>query len=313
MLRLQTSWILDSVNELLTVKSIFMPFFHRFTDLNRLVKLNQVDVNVNSPVDTQSMLARAWFGPDKTTFYEKNIYKFNQVLSSPLDTGGANPFIPWINKLFTRTQIDYLYYWRECAYEMEDEDQREIFWSSVYFIISYWLSNKKHSGTNMWEPDKIMAYYLHTHNDFIKSYNGKPKITNTSLHELEPITTSLTIFPLLFDDDDTDESKQQTIFYAWNHGTADIKQAKNEINAALNKYMVPFNERNDYSLFSKLASKSDSVAFMWSGNNLAPKVYEEVLADPIRRGFNSKYKKSKLLMKAVDKSSDSYDYLLILY
>ena len=114
-------------------------------------------------------------------------------------------------------------------------------------------------------------------------------------------------------EDDNDENKLQTIFYAWNHGISDLKHAKKEINSALNNYMVPFNERNDYSLFSKLASKASSAAFVWSGDSLAPKVYEEVLADPIRKAFKNIFTKSKLLMKAVDKSSDSYDYQLILY
>lgn len=308
MIRMQSSWLLESVEELLQVDSVAIPFFHRFSALNWLSHL-EIPLFVNFPVDSQAMLARAWFDVNKGPFLDKNLHKFNQLLTQPLNKE-TNPFEPWLDKFFTRQQIDYIYYWRESAYEIEDYSQREIFWSAVYQVMSYWLTNKKYRTEVFFEPDKIMAYYLHYHNEFIRGKQNKVEITSKHLSELEAKECSLVLFPLIFDDD-TEEDLLQIIYYAWFHGHADIKLAKKEISLALNRYMIPFNAKSDYSKFLELAEKAASAAFCWTGKELAPRIHEQVIAEPIRNVFKTGFSKSKLYMKSVDKTTDTYDYLLV--
>jgi hypothetical protein len=309
MLRLQSSWLLESASETIQVDSMFIPYFYRFSALNWLNNL-ELPITVNFPIDTQAMLAKSWLEPDRGPFMERNFIRFIQPMDEPLPER-ENPFNPWLDTLFTRQQIDYLYYWREKTQEIKDQVQKEIFWSMIYQVISYWLSNKKADTPMFFEPDKIIAYYLHYRNDFIKDKSNKVKIINHHMEEVKAQESSLALFPLLFDEEN-DENLLQTVYYCWYHGHSNLKQAKKEIDLALNKHMVPFNAKNDYSLFVELAKLSKATAFVWSGKGLAPKVHEQVLAEPIRKAFASTYSHSKLSLKAVDKTTDSYDYLLIL-
>ncbi len=310
MIRLQSSWLLESVSESLLVDSIFIPYFYRFSALNWLSNL-ELPMTVNFPVDTQALLAKSWYEVDRGPFLDRNFSRFIKAMEEPLPEAD-NPFNPWLDKIFNRQQLDYLYYWRIKTQEMKDESQKEILWSVIYQVISYWIANNKAKTQMFFEPDKIIAYYLHYRNDFIKDRRNKIKIVNKPIDAMEPQEASLTLFPLLFEDQDQEQEILQLVYYCWHKGHGDLKKAKKEINASINNYMVPFNVKNDYSLFVNLGSKSKTVAFVWSGKELAPKVYEQVLADPIRKAFATTHGTSKLSMKAVDKTSDSYDYLLIL-
>jgi hypothetical protein len=309
MLRLQSSWLLETAAEVVQVDSIFVPYFYRFSALNWLNNL-ELPITVNFPIDSQAMIAKAWFEADRGPFLARNFSRFIQPMSEPLPES-ENPFNPWLGTLFDRQQLDYLYYWREKTQEIKDTAQKEIFWSVIYQVISYWLSNKKAETSMFFEPDKIVAYYLHYRNDFIKDKGNKVEITNYHINELKPENASLTLFPLLFDEEN-EEDLLQIIYYCWCHGHANLKLARKEIDFALNKYMVPFNAKNDYSLFVNLAKNSSVAAFTWSGKGLAPKVYEQVLVEPIRKAFANTHSNSKLSLKSVDKTTDSYDYLLVL-
>ena len=311
MLRLQSSWLLESVAEISSVDSVFFPFIHRFSVLNWLSR-REISLHVNSPIDSQAMLVRSWLDGSVGKFSEKNIHKFNQVIQRPFDIE-LNPFKSWKDRIFTTQQLDYLFYWREAAYEIEDEKQREIFWATVYQIISYWLSMKNAGLEANLQPAEIMKLTLDSHGRFIVGRDGSLHITCLPLDEVAPGHSSLAVFPLLFEDDDGSENDAQSIFHAWFHGHADQEQARRDIKHALRKYLISFDRPRDFSLHAKLAALADVTVFAWSGLSLPPRLYEQELVRPLREAFSGLYKKSGLSLKAVDKSNDAYDYLLIFF
>ncbi len=311
MLRLQSSWLLESVAEVVGVDSIFFPFFHRFSALNWLSR-KEITLYLNSPVDSQAMLARAWLNCRDQGFSERNLQKFNQVIRKPLELE-MNPFKTWKDRFFSNQQLDYLFYWREAAYEIEDEKQREIFWSSVYQIISYWLTNQKCNNKTHYQPDQIMGYYLNQHQLFIKGRSGRVEVSCIPLEELAVDANPLVVFPLAFEDEENHESELQTIFHAWFHGYADLEQARRDIRSALRHYLFSFEKPSDFSLFTRLASGAECAALTWSGKDIPPKIYEQELVEPLRKAFASKYNLSKLTLKAIDRTADAYDYLLIFH
>lgn len=309
MLRLQSSWLLEAVAEKIGVDSIFFPYFHRFSALSWLSR-KEITLYLNSPIDSQTMLARAWLKCPDGGFSEPNFHKFNQVIRKPLELE-LNPFKLWRDRFFSSQQLDYLFYWREAAYEIENEQQREIFWSAVYQIISYWLTNQKCNNKIFFQPEQIMADCLNQHRAFAKGRAGAIEISCIALEELVVDANPLVVFPLIFEDEESHESELQIIFHAWFHGYADLEQARRDIRSALRHYHFSFEKPSDFSLFTRLASGSDSAVFAWSGRDIPPKIYEQELVEPLRKAFAAKFNTLRLTFKAVDRAIDAYDYLLI--
>ncbi len=311
MLRLQSSWLLESAAEFAGVDSIFFPYFHRFSALSWLSR-KEITLYLNSPIDSQAMLARAWIACRDGGFNERNFHKFNQVIKKPLELE-LNPFKTWKDRFFSGQQLDYLFYWREAAYEIEDEKQREIFWAAVYQVLSCWLANQKSATKIHYLPDQIMAYILNQHRAFVRGRSGRVEISCIALEELAAGKNPLVVFPLVFEDEETSESELQAIFHAWFHGYADLEQARREIRNALRHFMISFARPSDWSLFTRLASGAESAAVTWSGRDLPPRVYEQELIEPIRKAFSARYSSSRLTYKAVDRTCDAYDYLLMFH
>ena len=312
MLRFQASWLLESVNEIDSVESVFFPVFHWFSAFSWLSR-REISLSLNSPIDSQAMLARAWVACQAGGLSEKNRGKFNQKLQNQLEAD-ANPFRSWKDRLFDARQLDYLFYWREAAYEIEDVEQREIFWSLVYHIMSYWLATRKFKPEGSLAPDEMMDVYINRHRDFLKGQNGHLEVFNLPLADLvAPRYNSLTVFPLIFDDDESAESELQAVFHAWYHGHDDFEAARRELKTLLRPILLTIGGANDCTIFSRLASQARMAAITWSGRDLPPKLYEQELVEPFRKEFAAQFRNSRLFLKNVDRSADAYDYLLIFH
>ncbi|MDD3147154.1 MAG: hypothetical protein PHD82_07630, partial [Candidatus Riflebacteria bacterium] len=209
--------------------------------------------------------------------------------------------------------LDYLFYWREAAYEIEDEKQREVFWSSVYQIISYWLANQKFANKIVYQPDQIMAQVLNQHAAFVKGRTGRVEVSCIALEELVADKNPLVVFPIVFEDEESQETELQCIFHAWFHGYADLEQARRDIRSSLRHYYFSFEKKSDFSMFLRLSSEAESAALTWSGSDIPPKIYEQELVEPLRKAFSERYGHSKLFYKAVDRTVDAFDYLLLFY
>lgn len=310
-LRLQSSWLLEAVSEIASVDSVFFPVIHRFSALNWLSR-RDFSLSINALSVSQAMLLRAWLDGKNGAFTDKNLQKFNQQIKNPLDLS-MNPFRAWKDRWFDRQQLDYLFYWREAAFEIEDESQREIFWSTVYQIMSYWLSNRACEIAVECMPDEIMGFMLNRHAEFIRNREAKISITRKNLDELEAVTTDLTVFPLVLGDDDSFENTLQVIFDAWQNGYDDLEQSRRELKFQLRRYQIDLERSNDYCLYTKLSASSQTAVVLWSGIDLPPIFYEQELVRPLQNAFAGRYKNSQLLMKAVDRTCDAYDYLLLFY
>ncbi|EKD84180.1 MAG: hypothetical protein ACD_39C00199G0003 [uncultured bacterium] len=310
-LRLQSSWLLEAVSEVATVDSVFFPIIHRFSALNWLSR-REFSLSVNAVTASQAMILRAWLDGRNGPFSDKNLQKFNQQIKNPLDLS-MNPFRAWKDRWFDRQQLDYLFYWREAAFEIEEETQREIFWSVVYQIMSCWLSNRAGDIQTVCQPDEIMGLMLNRHGEFIRGREAKIEITNSSLDELDARNACLTVFPLIFADEESSETTLQIIFDAWQNGHDDLELSRRELRVQLRRYQISIERPNDYHIFTKLSSNSQIAAMAWSGADLPPTLYEQELVKPMQKAFEKRYTQSRLLMKAVDRSSDSYDYLLLFY
>jgi len=310
-LRMQSAWLLEAVSEIATVDSIFFPFIHRFSAINWLSR-RDFTLSVNAISTSQAMLLRAWLDGSYGAFNDKNLQKFNQQIKNPLDLS-MNPFRSWKDRLFDRQQLDYLFYWREAAFEIEEEPQREIFWAAVYQIMSYWLSNRACEVEVLCQPDEIMALTLSRHAEFIKGREAKVTITCCGLDELKPANSCLTLFPLIFGDEENAEMTLQVVFDAWQNGHDDLEQSRRQIRMQLRRYMIDLAKPEDYYTITRLSANSRITSLIWSGLELPPALYEQELIRPVQKALAERYAKSQLLMKAVDRTCDAYDYLLLFY
>lgn len=310
-LRLQSSWLLEAVSKIASIDSVFFPVIHRFSALNWLSRRG-FSLSVNAVIASQAMLLRSWLDGRNGGFSDKNLQKFNQQIKNPLDLS-MNPFRAWKDRWFDSQQLDYLFYWREAAFEIEEESQREIFWSAVYQIISYWLSNRACEVAVECRPDEIMGLILNRQAEFIRGREAGISITNRSLDDLEAVKAGLTVFPLVFADDDSSENTMQVIFNAWQNGYDDLEQSRREFRVQLRRYQVNLEHPSDYYIYTKLSANSQIAAVIWSGVDLPPTLYEQELVRPLQSAFAGRYEKSQLLMKAVDRTCDAYDYLLLFY
>ena len=310
-LRLQSSWLLEAVSEIASVDTVFFPVIHRFSALNWLSR-REFSLSVNAVISSQAMLLRAWLDGRNGSFSDKNRQKFNQQIKNPLDLS-MNPFRAWKDRWFDRQQLDYLFYWREAAFEIEEETQREIFWAVVYQIMSYWLSNRTCEIAPECQPDEIMGLMLTMHGSFIKGRDAKIEITNRTLDELEAKQAGLVVFPLMFSDEETPEGTLQVLFDAWQNGHDDLELSRRELRVQLRKYLINIERPTDYYIFTRLAGNAQIAALVWSGVDLPPTFYEQELIKPLQKAFEGRYANSRLLMKAVDRSVDAYDYLLLCY
>lgn len=311
MIRLQSSWLLESATEVTSVESIFFPFIHRYSSLNWFSR-REMPMIVNNPLDSQAMLLRVWLESKNGHFSEKNKRKFNQVIKKPLELE-MNPFRDWNERLFNRQQLDYLFYWREAAYEIEDIAQREIFWSSVYAIMSYWISNRKIGRNPTYEPDEIMHYVLNMHKENVTGKDCEIKLLSQQFEEVEPPEVSLAVFPLVFSEEEEEENQLQSIFHAWFHGHADCDLAKREIKNLLRKYSFSLEKKTDFSSYTRLAQNSDVVAICWSGEELPPRLHEQEIIEPFKKEFSGLFSRSKFSIKTINPTTDSFDYLLLFF
>lgn len=311
MLRLQSSWLLESAGEYASVESIFFPFIHRYSSLNWFSR-RELELTVNTPLDSQAMLIRVWLDAKKGAFSEKNRKKFNQIIKKPLELD-MNPFKNWNERIFDRQQLDYLFYWREAAYEIEDQHQREIFWGSVYGIMSYWLSNRKVNRSPAYQPDEIMHYVIKLHKEHCDHQDAELVLMNDPFEILTPPKSSLAVFPLIFNDEEDEEFQLQAIFHAWYHGHADLEQARREIKNHLRFYSFSLEKKTDFETMLKLCQNSEVAAICWSGEDLPPKIHEQEIIEPFRREFVHRFSRSQFSIKTVNPVTDSYDYLLLFF
>ncbi|MEW6710870.1 MAG: hypothetical protein AB1403_13675, partial [Candidatus Riflebacteria bacterium] len=298
-----------SASEIGTVESIFLPFIHRYSSLSWLCR-RDIELSVNSPIDSQAMLLRVWYQAE--CFSEQNRRKFNQVIKKPLELD-MNPFKNWNERWFSRQQLDYLFYWREAAYEIEDHQQREVFWGAVYAIMSYWLGHRQVNVNPVMQPDEIMHHILMMHKETAKTHEGMVKISSSSFEDLEPPVAALTVFPLIFPDDEDEETQLQAIYQAWFHGHSDVEQARRDIRNQLRRYHFSLEKKTDFSEYLRLARDSQIVAVCWSGEELPPRIHEQEIIEPFRREFSGRFSRSRFSIKAVDRQKDSYDYLLLFF
>ncbi len=311
MIRLQSSWLLESAGEVASIDSIFFPFIHRYSSLNWFSRRG-LELTINTPLDSQAMLMRVWLDAGKGPFSEKNRRKFNQLIKKPLELD-MNPFRNWNDRLFNRQQLDYLFYWREAAYEIEDQAQREIFWGSVYGIMSYWLSNRRVNRSPAYQPDEIMHLVLKLHQEHCENQDAELILLNSTFEDLCPPESVLAVFPLVFTDEEDEEFQLQSIFHAWYHGHADVEQARRDIKNQLRQYNFSMEKKTDFSTLLKLSEKSEVVAICWSGEELPPKIHEQEIIEPFRREFVHRFSRSQFSIKTVNPGADSYDYLLLFF
>ncbi|MDN5278967.1 MAG: hypothetical protein PWR01_2932 [Clostridiales bacterium] len=311
MIRLQSSWLLESATEVASIESLFFPFIHRYSSLNWFSR-REMPMTVNNPLDSQAMLLRVWLEGKNGHFSEKNRRKFNQVIKKPLELD-MNPFRAWNDRLFDRKQLDYLFYWRESAYEIEEVAQREIFWSAVYAIMSYWHSNRKIGRAPAYEPDEIMHYVLQMHKDNLNKKECDLTLLSAPFEEIEAPEVSLAVFPLIFSDEESEENQLQSIFHAWLHGHADTEQASRDIKNQLRKYSFSLEKKTDFPNYLRLGANADVVAICWSGEELPPRIHEQEIIDPFRREFSNHFSRSRFSIKTINPTTDTYDYLLLFF
>ncbi len=311
MIRVQSSWLFEAAQEKIFIEDIYFPYLHRFSSISWLWK-KLIKITANNPLDSQAMLVRAWFANKKEGFLDKNERKFNQMIRNPLELD-MNPFKTWKDKYFSREQLDYLFYWREAAYEIEEEGQREIFWAAVYLIMHRWLSNGRLGLNSGIKPDGLMKNVLNWQRKQFIANAVNPEILCRTIEDLPAVESSLCVFPLLADDDMSDNNDLHLLYHAWFHGRADLDLVKKDVRNLNRSFSLDFKTGLNSENFLQLSAASQSVAFVWSGNDLPPAFYQQEIVNKLRKSFEERFKHSQLLVKSVDRSADNFDYLLLFF
>lgn len=310
-MRLQTSWLIEIASKNSKVESIVIPYVANFASLiwlkNRCVK-----TLVNNPVDSQAMVIKRFAGKEPVFFTEKNKRKFNQVLLKPLDIE-MNPFRKWNDKYFSREQLDYLFYWHEVAFEIEDAQQKELFWSFVYRIMRYWISHKKNHSDIFLSPDQLMSYYLKWHESYKDKDPGCIDVCEKTLEKFEIEDTSLLILPLVTSEDGGDNILHKILFHTWFQGHSDFDIARKEYVSKIHDYFFSFDSNPNFSKFAHLIEKSEQTVICWTGKNLPPALYSQYIVEPVQKEFSNIYNTSEFSIKAVRPEEDEYDYALLFY
>lgn len=308
-MRIQSSWILETASKLENINSIYFPYIDKYSSLLWL-KDRCLPTVVNSSINSMTTVLHSYVDKYSVPFTDKNKRKFNQYLAKPLDIE-MNPFKKWKDKHFTREQLDYLFYWHEAGLEIELEQQRSIFWSSVHLIMSYWIHCRKDKHNCHFKPDQIMEYILNRHKVEILRESGEIEVKDQPVAEFSEIENSLTVIPLLIEDDYNQDL--DSFFHAWFNGHSDIDMAKKDIFTQNNKFIVGFDKKINAESYMKISSGSKIVSFVWTGKGLPPAVYSSSFVEPLREAFATVFHTSKLNIKCVNHRLDEYDYLLTFF
>jgi hypothetical protein len=304
--------VLEVASEIGNVDSIYFPYIDNLFSVFWFIRREDISLVANCPLDSRALLLETFVGNEKGIFLDQNRKKFNQIIKNPLELD-MNPFRNWKDRFFTREQLDYLFYWREAAYELSDQNQRDIFWAAVYFIMQYWLSNRGNGVPCKFKPDQIMDIMLDRQAKSSAFANDNFSLLKQNFDDLEAKKAALAVIPLEFEVDGNDEPNLETIFHSWFHGHSDCDHARREIRNTLNKFKYSFTGKENLNKYLEAVTDSKFVVFLWNGVGLPPGFYEQEVILPLKETFADKFKKSEFRIKAIDPSQDEYDYLLLFH
>ena len=313
-MRFQASWLLevimDNVKDSSSEAKWFFPCFYQFNTLEWISQMNMT-FHINTPVHSQAVLAKSWFQKEEAFPDEKLLNAFNQVVAKPVDIK-INTFKGWLDKYFSKEQLDCIYYWRQSATEQSNEKQRQAFLAIVSQVMNYWLANNKAGIENTFNPDEILAYYYKRYRGF-RDHLSDFTITEQAVEGVKPENCSTVVFNLVFGDEDYLEDESQIIYNAWLNGYTDLEESRRSINNELKRYAVELNSTKNFDFFKKMSEKAKSAAFCWSGKGITPNFYQRTLITPLEHLMADRYQHSKLVYKCIDTSTDAYDYILMCY
>ncbi|HOY68261.1 MAG TPA: hypothetical protein PLP29_15375 [Candidatus Ozemobacteraceae bacterium] len=307
MIRFQPSWILESLPPD-AAKSLFMPLVPRPSSLMWFKRLG-IRMYVNDPLESRAMLLRTLLAEGER-FTEQNRRRFNRVIRKSLDLQ-MNPFRNWENKPFSASQLDYLFYWREAAFEISEPVQRDIFWSAVSGVMAHWMAMTAAGTTPAFPPDELLACMLRRREEQLFESAEKVYALHLPIEELgEEVEAELFVVPLQFQGRKPFETDHDVMYHAWFRGDPDLHAALGEIEAARRGWVFDWkNGCNTDAMIAK-SGKAAYAVFIWSGADLPPRWHEENVAAVLRNAFSTRFPASVLRVKAADAGRDDYDFLL---
>lgn len=313
-MRFQASWLLevimDNVKDSSSEAKWFFPCFYQFNTLEWISQMNMT-FHINTPVHSQAVLAKSWFQKEEAFPDEKLLNAFNQVVAKPVDIK-INTFKGWLDKYFSKEQLDCIYYWRQSATEQSNEKQRQAFLAIVSQVMDYWYANNMAGIESAYKPDEILSYYFKRYHNF-REHNSNFVVTERPLENLEPEECSTMIFNLAFNEDDYLEDESALIYDAWIHGHTDLDEARKNYKLALQDYCIDISANPDFGFFKRVSELAKSVAFCWSGKGIAPNIYQRKLVEPLQKLYKNSFSHSRLFYKSVEYITDTYDYILLFY
>ena len=314
MLRLQVSWLMETImNNYVDVSpdpKWYFPCLWKFTALEWLSLLNH-QITINVPVHSQAILFNSWFS-NSSSFPDTDMMKaFNQTLSASVDLI-SNPFKDWENEFFNASQLSYLKYWREAAGDIRSISLRDSFYSIVYQVMNYWLTNNKNRMGNYLPPNEVFAMYYQKYKDF-RGHLASFKITEYEKEELQPKDCSNLVFNLIFSDEDYLEDEALFLYNAWLGGYSDLKESKRNFTEKINPFAIELGNTTNLEFYKEMTAEAKTVSFCWSGTGISISLYKRVLVKPLQDLLSEKFKHNKLVYKAINPSKNVYDYILLFY
>ncbi len=308
-MRFQPSWVIESLHPH-SVDSVFFPISPRAEALLWLKKQG-IQIYANDPLHSNAILLKAYLENQGETFSEENQQKFNRVIKEPLDVS-MNPFREWLGKPFDRRQIDYLFYWREAAVEIAEQVQRNLFYSAIRSVISYWLDMVIAKIPIAFAPDEILGHAIKKQLQQI--FPGKEKVfaLNVPMEELgDEVEASVFLLPLKIQERYFREFECEDYFHAWIVGNSNLEASRRDIENSRRSWVFDWKYPLEATKIFQKVGKANHAVICWSGEELPPRLHEEQIVEPFRKAFSGKFQKNFLYMKTSDLSRDDYDFLLV--
>ncbi len=310
MLRFQPSWILQSFGND-KIENLYFPYAPRAESLLWFKRVGH-GLIVHDPVPVGQVGLSAVLANDSEQLAEAHRRLATRAISKPVALE-LNPFRSWLDKPFSREQLDHLFFWREAGFELEPLSQRCLFMQAVGEVIHCLCGFEGVSEPRPMPPDELMGYFLKQQQQRIFARKGNVRIFDS----VERAAANLDAFcalvlPLLTTEPPTKGYFAEEYFHAWLNGDGDLERARSEMHRLREPVCIDWKGAMQVERLVPLAKGCCEAVIAWSGDHLPPQWYDEQLVRPLKAAFASTYQKMDWYVKGADRQEDAYDFLLVM-
>ena len=309
-MRFQPSWVWQELQGEVA-DSLFIPAAPR---ANSLLWFKRIGISclVHDPTPGGAIALRALLENPGEPFAEELKHQINRTIRQSVEMD-LNPFRTWLDRPFSRRQLDHLFFWREAGFEIEAPLQRELFGLAIQDVLHFWLNKREPEADLGVSPDEILGYYLNRLNDKIFPGREPVKVLSRLPSGGEaPVEAGVGLVCFRSEEIPEREFSADEYFHAWLSGDGDLTKARKDLEIAWRDWTINWKKPLMVEPLLPVLRGCKQVVFTWSGEDHPPRVYEEQVIKPIQFVFQPWFSKSEWRYKGANRLEEQYDFLLIL-